>query len=145
MSGMTCRKFDEVVHGFVRMELLDVALREEALDHIAHCSDCTERMAEATALAEATMAAGSNVHGQQAPPSVEATVLAAFRGHHRRAVWRRTFEWSAIGAAAAMALVFLWTVAGPSRGRLSPSPRRDVSSQSKEPLDAKGPVATKPD
>ena len=33
MSEMTCREFDQVVHGFVRMELLDMNLREAALEH----------------------------------------------------------------------------------------------------------------
>ena len=32
MNGsMTCREFDDVVHAFVRMELLDLTLREAAL------------------------------------------------------------------------------------------------------------------
>ena len=54
MEEMTCREFDEVVHGFVRMELLDVSLREAALEHAAHCDLCSGRMADAAALAEAT-------------------------------------------------------------------------------------------
>jgi hypothetical protein len=144
MNGMTCREFDEVVHGFVRMELLDVTLREAALDHAARCGNCAERLAEATALAEASETARVSLRGQQAPPSVEIAVVAAFRDHHRRAAWRRTFEWAAIGAVAAMVLVFLWTVAGPSRGQSSPSPRKDVSSQSSGPLDAQRSVSSQP-
>src|ERR1019366_4657914 len=109
MNGMTCREFDEVVHGFVRMELLDVNLREAALEHAARCSDCAERMAEATALAEAAEAVGRSVRDRQATASVEAAVLAEFRSHHRRAAWRRTFEWVTVGAAAAVLLLFVWT------------------------------------
>ena len=138
MTEMTCREFDEVVHGFVRMELLHVNLREAALEHAACCGDCAERMAEATALVEAAEAVGRSVRDQQAPPRVEAAVLAAYRSHHRRAVWWRTFEWSTVGAAAAVLLIFLWTVTGRSKGQLQPSQRKDVSSQSKEPLEAKG-------
>ena len=137
MTGMTCRQFDEVVHGFVRMELLDVELRDAALDHVAGCAECRERMAEASVLAAATVTASTNAYGQQAPPSVETAVLAAFRKYHRRAGWRRTFEWAAVGAVAAMALVFVWTVAGRSKGQLSPAPGKNVSSQSREPLDAR--------
>lgn len=137
MSSMTCREFDEVVHGFVRMELLDVPLRDAALDHAARCANCAERMAEATALAEATNAAGQVLEEQGAPKSVETAVLAAFRAHHRRAAWRRTFEWAAMGAVAATVLFFLWTATGPSREPLSPSPKKDVSSHSVQPLDAK--------
>jgi hypothetical protein len=138
MNGMTCKEFDQVVHGFVRMEVLDVTLREAALDHAARCPNCAERLAEANALAEASESVCKSLREQQTPPGVETVVLAAFRNHHRRAAWRRTFEWAAIGAVAAMVLVFLWTVAGPSRGQSSPTPRKDVSSHSSGPLDAKG-------
>jgi hypothetical protein len=145
MNGMTCREFDEVVHAFVRMELLDVALREEAVDHAARCGNCAERMAEAGALAEATETAGKSLRELQAPPSVETAVMAAFRTHHRHAAWRRRFEWAAMGAAAALVLFFLWTTTGPSKGQSSPSPRKDVSSQSNEPLDAQATVPSQPD
>jgi hypothetical protein len=139
MNNMTCREFDEVVHEIVRMELLDVALSEAARDHAVRCGNCADRMAEAAALAEASEAAGRSLQGQQAPPSVEAALLAGFRNHHRRAARRRTFEWAAVGAVAAVMLIFAWTVAGPSRGPSSPAPRKDVSSHSNGPLDARGP------
>jgi hypothetical protein len=142
MNGMTCREFDEVVHSFVRMELLDVNLREEALDHAARCAICAERMGEAGVLAEATEAAGKSLHELQTPPTVEATVMAAFRRHHRHVASRRMFGWAAVGAAAALSLVFLWTTMGPSSGPSAPSPRKDVSSRSSQPMDAQGPAAT---
>src|SRR5271169_1335452 len=109
MKAMPCRNFDEVVHGLVRMELLDVTLREKALDHAARCGNCAERMAEAGALAEASETVGKDLDEQQAPLRVEVAVMAAFRSHHRRAAWRRRFEWAAVGTAAALALGFLWT------------------------------------
>jgi hypothetical protein len=145
MNEMSCREFDEFVHGFVRMELLDVNLREAALEHAATCELCSGRMAEATALADATETAGGIVQGQQTPPRVEAAVLAAFRSHHRRASWLRTFEWATLGAAAAMLLLFVWTSSGRSKGHLQPSPSKDVSSKSQEPLDAKASVSPSSD
>jgi hypothetical protein len=137
MSEMTCREFDEVVHGFVRMELLDVNVREAALEHASRCELCSERMADATALAEASEMMAKGARGDQAPPRVEASLLAAFRNHHRRASWRRSLEWASVGAAAAVLLVFLLTVGGRSKGPSSPTPKKDVSSQSGMPLDAK--------
>ena len=144
MTEMTCRKFDEVVHEFVRMELLDVTLREAILDHAARCGNCAERMGEATALAEASEAAGRSFREEQAPPRVETAVLAAFRNHHRGAARRKTFEWVAIGAVAAIMLIFVWNVAGPTRGQSSPAPKKDVSSHSNRPLDAQGPAPSQP-
>ncbi len=145
MKEMTCREFDEVVHGFVRMELLDVNVREAALEHAAHCELCSERMADAAALAEASEMMGKSARGEQSPPRVEASLLVAFRNHHRRASWRRSLEWATVGASAAVLLVFLWTVSGRSKGPSSPVPKRDVSSQSGMPLEAKTPAASKPD
>jgi hypothetical protein len=137
MSEMSCREFDEIVHGYVRMELLDVRVREAALEHTAVCSLCASRMAEAIALAEATEAASKQSQHLQTPPRVETALLAEFRGHHRRASWRRTLEWSSMGATAAVLLLVLWTVGLRSRGPAQPVPRKDVSSQSSAPLDAK--------
>jgi hypothetical protein len=143
MSEMTCREFDEIVHGFVRMELLDVNMREAALEHAAHCELCSERMADAAALAEVSEIMGNSAREAQAPPRLEKWLLAAYRNHHRRVSWRRTLEWASLGAAAAVLLVFLWTVGGRSKVQPSPTPKRDVSSQSGMPLDAKTPVAPK--
>jgi hypothetical protein len=137
MTEMTCREFDEFVHGFVRMELLDVSVREAALEHAAHCKLCSERMADAAALAEASETAGRSAREAGSPPAVEAALLAAFRYHHRRVSWRRTLEWASVGAAAAVLLVFLWTASGRFKGPSSPVPKKDVSSQSTTPVEAK--------
>jgi len=135
MRDMTCQEFDEAVHGFVRMELLDVELREALVEHASRCSPCAERMADATALAEALESAGQRVRTEQAPPSVEIALLAIFRNHHRRAAWRRTFEWATVGAAAAALMFFVWTAGWRWRAPSSPAPRKGVSSQSNQPIE----------
>jgi hypothetical protein len=145
MSEMTCREFDEIVHGFVRMELLDVNAREAALEHAAHCELCAERMADAAALAEATEAMARSARELQAPPHVETSLRVAFRSHHRRTNWRRTLEWASVGASAAVLLIFLWTANGRSKGQAPAGSKKDDSSQSSLPLEAKAPVAPKPD
>jgi hypothetical protein len=145
MMEMTCREFDEIVHAFVRMELLDVNLREAALEHAAHCELCSERLADATALAEASEAMARNWRNEEAPAHVEAGLLASFRHQHRRATWRRTLEWAAVGAAAAVLLIFLWTTGGRSRVESPQSPRKDVSSQTDMPQDAKATETPKQD
>jgi hypothetical protein len=144
MSEMTCREFDEIVHGFVRMELLDVNMREAALEHAALCEPCSERMADAAALAEASERMGKGAREAQAPPRLEKWLLAAYRNHHRRVSWRHTLEWASLGAAAAVLLVFLWTVGGRSKVQPAPAPKKDVSSHSGMPLDVKTPVIPKP-
>jgi hypothetical protein len=146
MNGMTCREFDELVHEFVRMELLDVSMREAVIEHAAHCDNCAVRMGEAAMLAEVTEAAAVRAREQQAPPYVEAALLSAFRGQRRRqhtTLWR-TFEWAAAGAAAAILAAVLLTSSIRSKVQPSPMPKKDVTSQSKEPLDATGPGSSQP-
>jgi hypothetical protein len=130
MTEMTCRQFDEVVHGFVRMELLDVRVREAVLEHAARCKLCAQRMADATALAEASELLGRSSILEQTPQSVESALRAEFRNHHRRKSWRRTVEWLSVGAAAAILIIFLWTVKGRSKGSSSLTAEKVGSAQS---------------
>jgi hypothetical protein len=136
MKEMTCNEFDEVVHGFVHMELLDVTVRETALEHAARCAECTERMADAAVLAEASESMRENVRGEQAPPRIEAALLAAFRSHHRRMSWQRTLQWASVGAVAAVLLLFLWVGNGKQKAQSTPATRKDLSSQPAQPLQA---------
>ncbi len=144
MTRMTCREFDEVVHGLVRMELLDVNAREAAVEHAAHCELCSQRMADALALADASEVSKKFVDGAQTPVSVEAALVAAFRNYHRRASWRRRLEWASVGAAAAVLLVFLWTGRWRTKEQPSPAPKKAVTSQSSAPLDAKSSAPSVP-
>jgi hypothetical protein len=146
MNGMTCREFDEVVHEFVRMELLDVSLREAMIEHAAHCDNCAQRVGEAGVLAEVTEAAAGSVRELQAPPSVETALLSAFRALRRRrhtTLWR-TFGWAAAGAAAAILAAVLLTSSIRSKVQSSPMPKKDVTSHSKAPLDATEPGSSQP-
>jgi hypothetical protein len=145
MNGMTCRQFDEVVHAFVRMELLDMSVREAVIEHAAHCDNCALRIGEAGALAEVTEAAAAGVRELQAPPELENALVSAFRNHRwrRHATLWRSFEWAAAGAAAAMLAVVLWTSSTRSKPQPSPVPRKDdVSSHSKQPLNVEGPASS---
>ena len=136
MTEMTCREFDEVVHGFVRMELLDLKVREAALEHAAHCALCSERMADAAALSEISGMMRQSVREEQTPLHVEGAVVSAFHSHQSRASWKRGLEWASVGAAAAVLIIFLWAANGRWNGQSSPAPRKDVSTQSRLPLDA---------
>jgi len=147
MNVMTCREFDEAVHGFVRMELLDMSVREALIEHAAHCDNCAQRMGEASALAEITQAAAARARELQAPEELEPALLSAFRNQRWRrhvTLWR-TFEWAAAGAVAAMLALVLWTSSNRSKVQPSPAPKRDVSTQSKQPLDVQGPASSQQD
>jgi len=142
---MTCRDFDEIVHGLVRLELLDVGLREKALEHAARCSQCEERMAQARLLAEATELAASRAREHRASPRVEAALLTAFRNRRRRATWWRTLEWATATAAAVALAGFFWIAPYRSKQPTAPAPGKGVSSQPRGPQNASGPGLSSPD
>jgi hypothetical protein len=141
---MTCRAFDEIVHGLVRLELLDVGLREEALEHAARCTECEEKMAQARLLAEATELARSRAQELGASPRVEAALLTAFRNRRRRATWWRKLEWATAAAAAVALAGFFWVAQFRSKGPTAPTPGNGVSSQPRGPQDALGPDLSSP-
>jgi hypothetical protein len=146
MNGMTCREFDEVVHGFVRMELLDMSVREAVIEHAAHCDNCAQRMGEAGVLADVTLAAAASLRELQLPQNLEPALLAVFRNQRWRrhvTLWR-AFEWAAAGAAVAILAVVLWMASNRSTVQPTPAPKKDVSSQSKRPLDAQGSASPQP-
>jgi hypothetical protein len=125
-----------IVHGLVRVELLDVAAREAAIEHAGRCRKCGELLVEAGLLAEVTEASGAKVREFQTPPRVEAALLSAFRNQRRQAIMSRTMQWVSAGAAAAVLALVLWTSSGRSKDMTSPAPRKDVATESKQPLDA---------
>jgi len=141
---MTCRDFDEIVHGLVRLELLEVGLREEALEHATRCSECEERMAQARLLAEATELAASRAQEHRASPRVEAALLTAFRSRRHRATWWRTLEWATATAGAVALAGFFWIAQYRSKETTAPPPGRGVSSQPRGPQDALGPDLSSP-
>jgi len=143
MKEMTCGEFEEVVHGFVHMELLDVNVREAALEHAGHCALCSERMADAAALAEELEILGQNARTRQTPPHVEAVLGVAFRSHHRQEAWRRTLEWAIVGAAAAVLILFLWSGNGRPKSQSTPALGKDHSVQSAIPVEANASEAVK--
>jgi len=145
VTQMTCREFAEVVHDFVRMDLLDVNEREAVLEHAGHCDGCSQRLAEAVALAEASQMAGESVAEEHAPARVEAVLLAVFREHHQKVSWRRMIEWVGVGAAAAVLLAFLWITASGSKQQATPVQKKEPISQPNFPVDARVSPAQKPE
>jgi hypothetical protein len=137
MKDISCKEFEGIVHGLVRVELLDVAAREAAIEHAGHCRRCGELLVEAGLLAEVNEAASAKVRELQTPPRVEAALLSAFRNQRRQAVLSRTMQWLSAGAAAAVLVFAFWTSWGRPKDMTSPAPRKDVATESKQPLDAR--------
>jgi hypothetical protein len=142
MSQMTCGEFVEVVHGLVRMEVLDVALREEALEHAARCGRCSEIMTEARFLADATEAAASASSALQAPAEIECALLAEVRSHQRHVAWWRNVQWATAGALAAILVIVLLMSSMRQKNPATSGPRK--VPQLNGPVEATGPTQSQP-
>jgi cytochrome c-type biogenesis protein CcmH/NrfF len=106
---MNCHELLAVAGELVRDQLMDATQREKALEHTASCVKCSNHLADERALTAAFQTL-SRVADEQAPPRVEAAVLAAFREKHASvpaiAPQRQSRRWLyAVAAAAAVMII----------------------------------------
>ena len=104
--AMNCDQFQEIVHDLGCSGTADFARRAEALIHAESCLGCNALLEEATRLDFALCALAREDRAIQAPPRIEAAVLAAFRHQGGVAVRpHRNFTLGAVlGMAAAVAI-----------------------------------------
>jgi len=125
---MNCQDLETVTSELARRGMMDATLRENALSHAASCACCARRLADERALTaglELVAAAG-----EEAPASVETSLLVAFReqhstGHVRPLVSRWLYVAAGIAAVAAMVMLLSLT--------LSRSPQQPVQQKSGGP------------
>jgi hypothetical protein len=99
---MSCLQFEENVHGLVRLEILDLAVRDRALDHAAACQSCGALLAEVETCVEISEEDAQDASREETPKHVELALLAAFRQQHRqRRAWKQSLQWLSVGAVAA--------------------------------------------
>jgi hypothetical protein len=76
---MNCQNFENALDDLTRGALMDARLRETALAHRDSCRDCAARLADESALRAGLRSLAARTSEAQAPPRVEAALLAAFR------------------------------------------------------------------
>ena len=76
---MNCQEFENRVETLARGALADARTLVEAAAHEETCADCAARLADERALSTGLRALASGMRGAEAPPRVEAALLAAFR------------------------------------------------------------------
>ncbi|MBA3320434.1 MAG: hypothetical protein H0T45_03185 [Pyrinomonadaceae bacterium] len=76
---MNCRRFTEQVGALARGELLEAALRKEALDHAGTCAACARQLADERKLSAALRSVVVDSARHCAPARVESALMAAFR------------------------------------------------------------------
>jgi hypothetical protein len=133
---MNCQEFENSLDALARGRLADARTRREASEHAETCARCAARLADERALTEGLRALRSKLKTAEAPPRVEAALLAtlgsrvgvstlAGRGDNsanagrdnistaaasageRRWSWTKTVAVAALAAAAALAFFML--------------------------------------
>ena len=137
---MNCNNFEAAAGDLASGRLMDATQQESALQHAASCSACAARLADERALTEGFRFLAKDAK-EEAPATVEAAVLAAFReapvapAMTRFGTGRRGGLYAAAGIAAILLIVMLLA--------LMTSRARD--SQPAEPQNAiKDPAAPQP-
>lgn len=132
---MNCQHFESIMGDFARGLPLEARAREEAGAHEEGCARCAARLADERALSAGLRGMAASDRDAEAPPRVEAALLAAFRAQAaaqkpaereasgkvvplarpsalRRWSWAKT---AAASAAAAAAVVAVFMLAAPRR------------------------------
>lgn len=123
---MNCQEFENSLDALARGRLADARTRREASEHAETCARCAARLADERALTEGLRALRSKLKTAEAPPRVEAALLAALgsragvstsaeRGNSSTSAWRgdvspaatsageRRWSWTKTVAVAALA------------------------------------------
>lgn len=100
---MNCQEFLSIARDYTRQEWLHSTSREMARQHLSHCQACRLHLDNEQDLTAALACVAVEGNRVQAPASVEASVLAAFRARQTVRATRRIHPlWWAIPAAAAL-------------------------------------------
>ena len=135
---MNCQKFESVVSELARGQMMAAEQRGEALAHSDACEDCAMRLRDEEMLTRGLHSLAAEMELLEAPASVEANLLKAFRARQVVApapvVQRRSHSVYWLAAIAAMLLiaisvfVFRWTnrpVADPQQAGKQQEPQRN--------------------
>ena len=106
---MNCQGFENVVTDLAREQLIEAALREEALQHSEGCSACAARLGEERSLSVDLRALVAEMNSLGAPEQVESSLLAAFN-EQRLVPQARPQRWNYFGLAAAAVLLMAFAI-----------------------------------
>ena len=102
--GMDCGEFEEALDDLDRAGTPGLALREAALAHAEGCSRCAQLMTDTEALDFSLQKLAMRDADSQAPPRVEAALLAELR-QQKAAASRRRGQWRIASLATAAAVL----------------------------------------
>jgi len=106
---MNCQSFENVVNDLAREQLIEAALREEALHHSDACSTCAARLSEERSLSMDLRALVADMNSLGAPEQVETFLLGAFN-EQRLMPQAPPQRWNYLALAAAAVLLVAFAI-----------------------------------
>jgi hypothetical protein len=106
---MNCQSFENIVNDLAREQLIEAALRKEALQHGEACSACAARLGEERSLSVNLRALVVEMNSLGAPEQVESLLLATFN-EQRPVPQARPKRWNHFGLAAAAVLLMAFAI-----------------------------------
>ena len=104
---MNCQKFESVVSELARGQMMAAELRGDALAHSDACDDCAMRLCDEEMLTRGLHSLAAEMESLEAPASIEANLMTAFRARNAvvpaPVVRRHSAYW--LAAVAAMLLI----------------------------------------
>ena len=144
---MNCQRFESVVSELARGQMMAAEQRAEALSHSDRCDDCAARLSDEQMLTLGLQSLASEMDSLEAPRSVEANLLEAFRARESVVpiAKRQSSSRYWLAAVAAMLLiaisllVFSWTRRPVADTRVAgkqeePQPKPQVNNNSNEQI-----------
>ena len=150
---MNCQLFETIINDLARNSVMNAVARDGAMAHAETCERCGARLRDERMLTEGLRRVAASAENNQAPPRVEAALLAAFRNQHSSTLApainqpraQRKLRWAI--AAAAMILMLLAVAAlrrdhsqavrveearEVKQEQAAPAPREDASPSAQE-------------
>lgn len=106
---MNCQSFENVVTDLAREQLIEAALREEALHHSDACAACAARLSEERSLSMDLRALVAEMNSLHAPEQVESFLLESFN-EQRLVLQARPQRWNYLGLSAAAVLLMAFAI-----------------------------------
>ncbi len=142
---MNCHSFESIINDLARDQIMDAEAKASAHAHAKECERCSARLADEIMLTAGLKRLAAKMESEQAAPSVEAALVAAFRRRQAEAaVTTRAGGWLRWAVAASIALIIVVVAlvmlrvekqSPPARAKegVAPQSQPQIGNQSTEP------------
>jgi hypothetical protein len=144
---MNCQNFENVVDDLARTQIMEAAVRDQAVRHADDCDNCSARLRTEQRLTSSLKDFATEIrsaYGAGAPARVEERLLAEFRNHSSalRVVRQVNRNYRAYAGVAALLLIVIAIVALGAFGFRTSDTPVETAKQTKPAIEKNSPIET---